>query len=480
MMATASWAVGALADSDALRAAIKTSKQEVSDFPMSNKPDMVDAATPHTSHATVSFATLGCKTNQFESAAMQESLQSAGYRVVPFNDGADLVVVNTCTVTNATDAQSRNVIRRARKLNTGCRVVVTGCYAQVDPDALQDLPGVSLVIGNEEKQRLLEFLQAEQQTTKVEVSDISSVENVCLPPLTSFAGRSRAFVQIQNGCDAFCSYCIIPYARGRSRSAEPEEILQQIRGLIASGYQEVVLTGIHIGGYGADLSEPLTLDRLVKKIESESDLHRLRLGSIEPTELTEELIETVASSRVICPHFHIPLQAGDDDVLRRMKRPYDRNFFADLVETVRVAVPDAAICLDVITGFPGESDREFENTCDFISQLPTTDLHVFPYSRRPGTPASTMPGQIPGDVSRQRADRLRRLAKEKYQGFAESFIGQELEVVVEAGTKTGLLKGVTRNYLDVRFAGEDSLAGRCALIKPIAWQGESLHAELLT
>ena len=435
--------------------------------------------TRHTQRSTVSFATLGCKTNQFESASMQESMQSSGYQVVPFDEGADLVIVNTCTVTNATDAQSRNLIRRARKLNGACRVVVTGCYAQVDPEALQELPGVSLVIGNEEKQRLLDYLTEDQETTAVVVSDIRQVEKVCLPPLTTFSGRSRAFVQIQNGCDAFCSYCIIPYARGASRSATPDEILQQIDGLVAAGFQEIVLTGIHIGGYGADLDTPMSLNDLVRRIEFETGIRRLRLGSIEPTELTEELLETVASSQVICQHLHIPLQAGNDRVLQRMKRTYSTEFFGQLLERVRDSIPDAAICLDVITGFPGETEEEFESAYNFISRLPLTDLHVFPYSKRPGTPAAGYSDQVPGDVSKARAERLRHLAAEKHRSFAEGFIGEELEIVVESGEKEGHLKGVSRNYLDIRFSGEAALSGQCVMVKPVCWQGESLHAMLL-
>ena len=409
---------------------------------------------------------------------MQESLQSAGYQVVPFDEGADLVIVNTCTVTNATDAQSRNLIRRARKLNDACRVVVTGCYAQVDPEALQDLPGVSLVIGNEEKQRLLDYLTEDQETTAVAVSDIRQVEKVCLPPLTTFSGRSRAFVQIQNGCDAFCSYCIIPYARGASRSATPDEILQQIDGLVASGFQEIVLTGIHIGGYGADLDTPMTLNDLVRRIEAETDIRRLRLGSIEPTELTDELLETVASSKVLCHHLHIPLQAGNDQVLQRMKRTYNTEFFGQLLGRVRASIPDAAICLDVITGFPGESEEEFESTFNFISRLPLTDLHVFPYSKRSGTPAASYPGQVPGDVSKARAEQLRQLAAEKHRSFAEGFIDEELEVVVESGVKEGLLKGVTRNYLDIRFSGDEALSGQRVMVKPVSWQNGFLRATL--
>lgn len=425
----------------------------------------------------MSFATLGCKTNQFETAAMQEALQGAGYRIVGFEDGADLVIVNTCTVTGATDAQSRNLIRRARKHNAGCRVIVTGCYAQVDPDALRDLPGVSLVIGNEEKRRLLDFLQREGRSGAVEVSDIRSSGSACLPPLTSFVGRSRAFVQIQNGCDAFCSYCIIPYARGASRSAEASDILEQVNRLAAAGFREVVLTGIHIGGYGTDLAPTSTLNDLVRRIEAESAIHRLRLGSIEPTELTDELLATIASSRIVCPHLHIPLQAGNDAVLQRMNRSYRRDFFAQLIGKARSALPDAAICLDVITGFPGETDREFDETYAFIDDLPVTDLHVFPFSRRPGTPAAAMRSQVPGHISKARAGRLRDLADRKYARFAAGFVNQVLEVVVETGAKNGLMKGISRNYLDLRFAGDRLLIGQCVMVKAVALDGRSLLAE---
>ena len=344
---------------------------------------------------------------------------------------------------------------------------------------MQELPGVSLVIGNEEKQRLLDFLVDDNAATEVAVSDIRQVENVCLPALTTFSGRSRAFVQIQNGCDAFCSYCIIPYARGASRSASPDEILQQVKTLVASGFREVVLTGIHIGGYGADLATPLSLNDLVRRIETETGVHRLRLGSIEPTELTGELLATIASSKVICHHLHIPLQAGNDHVLQRMKRTYDTEFFERLLERVRASMPKAAICLDVITGFPGETEAEFSSAFEFISRLPLTDMHVFPYSQRPGTPAANFPDQVPGNLSKDRAERLRLLAAEKYRSFAESFIGEELEVVVESGKKKGLLKGVSRNYLDVRFSGEASLSGQCVMVKPFAWVDGSLQATKL-
>jgi threonylcarbamoyladenosine tRNA methylthiotransferase MtaB len=409
---------------------------------------------------------------------MQETLTGAGYQVVPFDGGADLVIVNTCTVTNATDAQSRNLIRRARRINPACRVIVTGCYAQVDPAALAEMPGVSLVIGNEEKQRLLEFLQCDGVGTTVEVTDIRQVDSVCLPPLTSFAGRSRAFVQIQNGCDAFCSYCIIPYARGASRSAGLSEVVHQVQSLSEAGYPEIVLTGIHIGGYGADLTPKSSLTELVQHLHADTDIGRLRLGSIEPTEISDAFIELIADSQIVCPHFHIPLQAGDDAVLQRMGRDYDRAFFRDLVERIHKRIPRAAIGLDVITGFPGETETEFINTYDLIDNMPVSHLHVFPYSKRPGTPAAQMPDQVPGDVSKARAERLRHLGKQKLETFAAQFLEDELDVIVESGTRNGLLKGVSRNYLDVQFAGPDSLSGLSARVRIMDCVDGALMGEL--
>jgi len=413
---------------------------------------------------TAALATLGCKTNQFESAAMRETLEAAGYRVVPFAQGADLVVVNTCTVTAATDAQSRNLVRRARRLNPACRVVVTGCYAQIDPQALADLPGVSLVIGNEEKRDLLVHLQ-DPAEGRIAVADIRTETSAHIPELSSHTERSRAFVQIQTGCDAFCSYCIIPHARGPSRSAPEKQVVAQVRQLMGQNVPEIVLTGIHVGNYGLDLQSRSSLLELLKRIEGETGVHRLRLGSIEPTEIDDALINHLAHSKVICPHLHIPLQAGDDAVLKRMRRPYSRETFRALVGRIVAAIPDAAIGLDVIAGFPGETEDEFENTVRLIEELPVSHLHVFPFSKRPGTAAAAMSGHLPGDVKKARAERLRLLGEEKLAEFAARFVGRELEVVVEGGGKGGQLKGLTRNYLEVRFAGGSELVGKCVMVR---------------
>lgn len=426
---------------------------------------------------TAALATLGCKTNQFESAAIEEQLVAAGWRVIPFDDGAELVIVNTCTVTAATDSSSRNLIRRARRLNPDCRVVVTGCYAQIDPTALRALPGVALVLGNAEKQDLLRLL-GEEGGEKVHVSDLRQAGS-SVPTLTTFAEHSRAFVQIQNGCNAFCSYCIIPFARGPSRSVASAQILAQVQQLVSAGYPEIVLTGIHVGGYGLDLESPTNLSSLVKLLLANSPLHRLRLGSIEPTEIPTELIELLATSSVLCPHLHIPLQAGDDAVLARMNRHYDTAFFRDLIERIVQRIPDIAIGLDLIAGFPGESAAEFANTLALVESLPVTHLHVFPFSKRTGTPAATMPDQVAPEVIKERAAQLRDLGSAKLEVFTRRFIGQELEVVVEGGSKGGILRGVSSNYLSIRFPGDVALVGKAVVVRLVGIDSAGARGVLL-
>ena len=400
--------------------------------------------------STYAIVTLGCKTNQFESAAMGEQLQRGGYRQVDFSSGADLVVVNTCTVTAATDSQSRNLIRRAKRLNPAARIIVTGCYAQIDPQSLKQIPGVTLVIGNHEKATLLDHIQGQKTAGEIKVADIR--EQHILEPLTlaGFEQRSRAFVQIQNGCDAFCSYCIIPYARGKSRSVPVPAVVDQVKKLSAAGYPEIVLTGIHIGQYGLDFDPGTNLLMLLQRIETSGFNGRLRLGSIEPKELSNDLLRYIIDSEWICPHFHIPLQAGDDETLKRMNRHYSTDFFAQLLDQIRENLPDAAIGTDIISGFPGESDRQFEKTHRFLEDLPLTHLHVFPFSRRRGTPAETLPGQLAGDVIRERATLLRQVGIRKNSAFAQRFVGSRLELVMEGGGAADKShKGLSQNYLPV-------------------------------
>ena len=401
----------------------------------------------------VAISTLGCKTNQFESAAMIEQLTAAGYLVVPFTEPSDIYIVNSCTVTARTDAETRRLIRRARRLNPASRIVATGCYAQVAPGELEKMPELDCVLGNEEKQNISALLES----TEHSVSDIAAINRAEPLKLTSFAEHTRAFLQIQNGCNSFCSYCIVPYARGRSRSVRTDDILQGIRDLAASGFKEVVLTGIHLGAYGLDLPSPTSLTDLVGRIDAEAIVPRLRIGSIEPNEVTEELLKLMSTSRGICPHLHLPLQSGSDSVLARMGRPYTSGFFRQLMARISVGMPDAFIGADVIAGFPGETEEEFAETVRLCEDLPFSDLHVFPYSSRPGTGAAGMPGHLPARIVTERAARIRSIASLKKKSFLERFVGRELDVLVQGNNDTsGICRGLSRNYISTSFPGETS------------------------
>lgn len=439
----------------------------------------VVSAPAHPMAKTVAIATLGCKTNQFESAAIEDQLREAGYQIVPFEEGADLVIVNTCTVTAATDSQSRNLIRRARRINFDSRVIVTGCYAQVDAETLRKIPGVALVIGNEEKQDLLRYLAEEREEQLVEISDIRQRRQAVPLQVSSFAERSRAFVQVQNGCDSFCSYCIIPFARGTSRSVPPQQVIDQVKALNAAGHPEVVLTGIHLGIYGLDLHPATNLVNLVQRLRFETDVPRLRLGSLEPTEIPDELLNLMSDSDRICPHLHIPLQSGSDTVLQRMNRHYRVADFHALIQRIHRLLPDAAIGLDVITGFPGESDEEHQQTVRLLEELSISHLHVFPFSRRPGTAAAAMADQLPGDLIKQRAAELRIIGEDKNRQFAERFAGQVMEVVVEGRNEDGLCRGMSRNYLTVIFPGDETLRGKRTWVRTESWAPGGLRGTLV-
>lgn len=399
----------------------------------------------------IAITTLGCKTNQYESAAMAEKLAAEGFPVVPFDKLADIYVVNTCTVTARTDAESRRLIRRIMKRNPAARVIVTGCYAQVSPDELEKMAGVTLVIGNSEKRDITRYIRELGSGRKVAVSDISREKSAEAFPLESFAEHTRAFLQIQNGCDSFCSYCIVPYARGRSRSVAPEDALAGIAAFSAKGYQEVVLTGIHLSGYGHDLSPPTSLLHLLRSVEERQLTPRLRLGSLEPMEIDDELIESVARSKIICPHIHIPLQSGADRVLMRMNRRYSSSYFRELIDKMFRSIPDLCVGLDLIAGFPGETDEEFEEGYRFVESLPVAYLHVFPFSSRPGTPAAAMNAQLSPSLIRERAQALRHLSDIKKQEYYRKFLGRELPVLLQNRENNGWLKGLSRNYIPVRI-----------------------------
>jgi threonylcarbamoyladenosine tRNA methylthiotransferase MtaB len=418
---------------------------------------------------TVAFATLGCKLNQVESQEMRALLESHGYRTVPFEAAAQVYVINTCTVTGKADFSDRQMIRRAIARNPRALVVVTGCYAQTDPDAIARIAGVDLIVGNQEKYALPELLGSLEKRARpvAQVSDISEARAVPAPPLTRFSGRSRAFVKVQDGCQHRCAFCIVPSARGPSRSQEPKRILDRIHQLVASGYQEVVLTGVDMGHYGWDLLPRTTLAALLRLIlGGVKGMRRLRLSSILPAYFTPELIEVLASSPVVAPHLHVPLQSGSDGILRKMRRPYNTEMYIHLIETLSKAIPDLAVGTDLIVGFPGETEEDYGLTCALVERLPFAYLHVFSYSDRKGTEACRLPNHLPPRVVNRRSRDLRSLGREKNLAFRRRYLDRTLEVLVlETRDKaTGLLSGLSRNYIEVLFDGPDTLMGEVAAV----------------
>ncbi|HPQ44388.1 MAG TPA: tRNA (N(6)-L-threonylcarbamoyladenosine(37)-C(2))-methylthiotransferase MtaB, partial [Syntrophales bacterium] len=402
--------------------------------------------------------TLGCKVNHYESASIIEQLEKESVSVVPFSSSADIYIVNTCTVTSKTDFQSRQLVRRAHRTNPSAVIIVTGCYAQTDPEEFRALPGVRMIVGTEMKEMLPAIIQnITHETQEVMVSDIGLKRRFSGLPVTKFPGQTRAYLKIQDGCDSFCSYCIIPYARGRSRSFPKEEVIGQIHRLTEAGHREIILTGIHLGAYGQDLSSPLTLLDLLRAIEDHTDLERLRVSSINPTEISEEMIDHMRSSKILCRHLHLSLQSGDNRILQIMRRPYTTDLVGDLVERLETAITDIAIGADVITGFPGESEQEFQNTADFIEKLKLAYLHIFPYSQRPGTRAFSFPDQVRKSVRKERASILRNIGNRKRIVFNSGFIGKKLSVLVEGSRdkETTYVKGFSDNYVPVLIPGGD-------------------------
>jgi threonylcarbamoyladenosine tRNA methylthiotransferase MtaB len=351
--------------------------------------------------------------------------------------------------------QSRQAIRQAIRSNPGAVVIVTGCYAQTEPDELKKIEGIDLIIGNSEKENIFEIIKNKFQHT-------DGCSGFIHASATLHGARTRAFLKIQDGCDAFCTYCIVPYARGRSRSMPVQSVIENVNSLKKKGYREVVLSGIHLGKYGHDLSQETTLTALLKLINDSCVIDRLRLSSIEPNELTPALIKLAAESDKICHHFHIPLQSGDDWVLKKMHRPYSREYFKNLITGIKESIPDAAIGVDILAGFPGETDEAFHNTYSLIDGLPVSYLHVFPFSPRKKTPAYDFPEQVPSNTIKARCDQMRKLGSSKKAAFYQNAVGTDAEVLIEEkrDEKSGLLKGISSNYLSVHVNGEESIRNR--------------------
>ncbi len=404
----------------------------------------------------IALLTIGCKVNQYETEAIAEKLKAFGFKRVDFRDRADVYVINTCTVTKESDYSSRQAIYRAKRRSPDAKIVVTGCYAQLERKLLKTLPGVSLVIKQEEKGKA-PYLIAEMLGKKIREKELD--HRFFGFRVKGLAKHTRALVKIQDGCEKNCSFCVVPLARGKERSRDANEVISEINDLVKNGYKEIVLTGVHIGRYNRD---GLDLVKLSKGILEQTRVERIRYSSIDPKEFSDELIDLISQSDRICRHLHIPLQSGDDLVLSRMKRDYCTKEYQELVGKISYNIPDILIGADVIVGFPGETDLQFENTCQFISSAPVNYLHVFSYSDRKGTGASTMPDKVPPQVIHKRSKILHSLGSEKWKGYIGRFVGRKLKVLIEnrRDRKTAMLTGLSDNYIRVLLQGEDSLKNR--------------------
>lgn len=406
------------------------------------------------------FYTLGCKVNQYETEAMAELFSDSGYKICDFNEKADVYVINTCSVTNMGDRKSRQIIRRAKKTNPAAVIAVTGCYAQTASDEVLSLNGVNIVIGTKDRKNIVTLVESIDNTANINlVSDIMSNHEFEELHIRQYANRTRAFIKIQEGCNQFCSYCIIPYARGPVRSREMDEVISEVKELSHNGYKEIILVGIHVASYGVDL-EDTSLQKLIMEIDKINGIERIRLSSIEPMTLNQEFIDSIKGSKKLCHHFHISLQSGCDDTLRRMNRKYTTSQFKSIVDGLREAFDDVAITTDIMVGFPDETDDEFAQTMSFINEVRFADAHVFQYSQRRGTPAAKRPNQVPPEIKEKRSKLVIEAAKKSRNEFIDRFIGKTMRVLFEQPAKDELFEGKTDNYITVHAPSDINLNDR--------------------
>ncbi len=411
----------------------------------------------------VAFCTFGCRLNAYDTETARTLIERhGGMQTVPLHEDADVYVVNTCSVTSQADARARKAVRRLNAEHPGAQIVITGCYAQRAPEELAGLPGVSLVLGAADRAEIAtEIERMVPGEARVAVSPIAEARTFLEVPITEMMERSRALVKVQEGCNESCSFCIVPQTRGRSRSRTPDRVLSQVRQLVETGYTEIVLTGVHVGAYGLDFSPgDYSLAKLIREILLVPGLERFRLSSIEPSTVSEELIELMAAEEKFARHFHVPIQSGSDEVLRHMGRGYSAEEVASLVFDIADAIPDCGIGTDVIAGFPGETEAQFQQTFDLLLELPVTYLHAFTYSVRPGSRAESLGDQVPADVKKRRTRSLKRLSQDKNRTFRERHLGRRMEVLFERDERTGGCdSGWTDNYLRVSVDTGTGTAG---------------------
>ena len=426
----------------------------------------------------VALHNLGCKVNAYETEAMQEMLEHAGYEIVPFQEGADIYVINTCTVTNIADRKSRQMLHRARKMNPDAVVVAAGCYVQAQAEKQVIDPCIDIVLGNNKKQDLLTALQAYEEAhgDLREVIDINHTKEYENLHLTKQGEHTRAYIKVQDGCNQFCSYCIIPYARGRVRSRAKEDVAE-VTDLAKNGYQEVVLTGIHLSSYGIDFENEDNLLSLIRAVHEIEGIKRIRLGSLEPRIITEEFVQAIAALPKMCPHFHLSLQSGCNETLKRMNRRYTSEEFYEKCEILRKYFEKPALTTDVIVGFPQETEEEFETTYEFLKKICFYETHIFKYSKREGTKAAVMQGQIPEQIKAKRSARLIELGEKNRRAYEESFLGKTVEVLVEEKSDVNgkeMWTGHTKEYMKIALESEKNLQN-CILNVQIKDGREIIH-----
>jgi len=430
--------------------------------------------------SSVSFVTLGCKVNQYETQVMREALRKQGYRMAAPGEVADVYVINTCTVTGVSDRKARQMIRRAVASNPDALVVVVGCYVERCPEEIRKMPGVDLALTNSEKLSIGEYLRDFAAkgvfSDKIPPNPPLQRGEILHPHITTFDGQTRALVKVQDGCDSFCTYCIVPYVRGgKIRSRPADSILSEVRALAENGHREVVLTGIHLGAYGKELTDGTTLADVVRAVHGVDGIGRIRLSSIEPMDVSHDLIREMARLPKCAHHFHVSLQSGSDKILKLMRRGYMSAEFAALIGRIKTAMPDVGLSTDVMVGFPGETEGDFQDTCDLVERAKFSRLHVFRYSPRSGTPAAKFPNQVQGIVASRRSQELRALGDRLAREFHSQMLGQVAEVLLEDSRegKDRLLAGFTSNYVRVLVAdAADKLAGQIIKVKLVDMQDE--------
>jgi len=406
----------------------------------------------------IAFCTLGCKVNQYETNAMMQKFIDVNYEIVDFDSFADIYIINTCTVTNMADKKSRQMLRRVKEINKNSCTVAVGCYAQVAKDVLEKIEEIDLILGNNEKANIVKYVEDYMKTNKkqYETSSVMQQKEYVDFGSITYTEKTRAVIKVQDGCDRFCSYCIIPYARGRVRSRLPESVIEEVKEISMKGIKEVVITGIHVASYGRDLKRDYKLIDLLEDINKIEGIKRIRLGSLEPTLITEEFVERLMKIEKMCDHFHLSLQSGCDETLKRMNRKYSIEEFKNVCKLLRNAYPDVSLTTDIIVGFPGETEEEFNKTYNFLKEINFYKMHIFKYSPRKGTKAAVMEQQVDGNIKELRSQKLIELSNENERKYNRSYIGKEVEVLFEE--KDGdFFKGHTTNYIMVKVKNNDDI-----------------------